>query len=456
MKKKVKMFNLLFLTLCLNFIIVSNLMATLPIQNQSIPSLAPMLEKVLPAIVSIRVEGIGITYSLQGQENPESLKRFVQSIPDNNNRVQPFEGLGSGVIINANKGYVLTNNHVINGANKIFIKLGDNREYSAKLIGSDEQTDIALIKISGAQNLTQVKIAKTENIHVGDFVIAVGNPFGLGQTVTSGIVSALCRSGLNIEGLENFIQTDAAINHGSSGGALINLNGELIGISTAILASNGGSIGIGFAIPSDIAIDLSKQILKYGEVRRGQLGIKGSEISIDMQKTFNLKSHYGVFISEVLDDSAAQKAGIQSGDVITLVNNKPIHNFSELRIKIGLLIPREKIKVTVIRKGKPLTIDINVKENRLQSTSRSIFSILPGAFFINGMTQSGNKGIQIENVNPGTLADQLGLEKDDVIININLKRTRTVKDMIKIINDKPPALAINVIRGNESLYLVLK
>ncbi|WP_312203844.1 trypsin-like peptidase domain-containing protein, partial [Mixta calida] len=235
MKKKSLLLSAVALAVGMNLTVAPSAMATLPaqVQNQPLPSLAPMLEKVLPAVVSVHVEGTATDD--QTQDLPEPLKRFFGQDQGEDAQPQPFEGLGSGVIIDAQKGYVLTNNHVVNGANKISVQLSDGREYDARLIGRDEQTDIALIQLQGASNLTQVKVADSDQLRVGDFAIAIGNPFGLGQTATSGIISALGRSGLNLEGLENFIQTDAAINRGNSGGALVNLNGELIGINTAIL-----------------------------------------------------------------------------------------------------------------------------------------------------------------------------------------------------------------------------
>ena len=272
MKKQTLLLSALALSVGLSLSAPSQVAAAIPSQvpgQAAIPSLAPMLEKVLPAVVSVQVEGT----ATQSQKVPEELKKFFgEEMPDQ--PAQPFEGLGSGVIIDAAKGYVLTNNHVINQAQKISVQLNDGREFDAKLIGGDDQSDIALLQLQNATNLTQIKVADSDTLRVGDFAVAVGNPFGLGQTATSGIVSALGRSGLNLEGLENFIQTDASINRGNSGGALLNLNGELIGINTAILAPGGGSVGIGFAIPSNMAQTLANQLIQSGEIKRGLLGIK--------------------------------------------------------------------------------------------------------------------------------------------------------------------------------------
>lgn len=262
----------------------------LSVNGEQIPSLAPMLEKVTPAVVSIAVEGTQVSR----QRLPDQFRFFFgPDFPTEQLQERPFRGLGSGVIINADKGYVVTNYHVINGAEKIRVKLYDGREFDAELVGGDEMSDVALLKLNKAKNLTEIRIADSDKLRVGDFAVAIGNPFGLGQTVTSGIVSALGRSGLNIENFENFIQTDAAINSGNSGGALVNLNGELIGINTAILGPNGGNVGIGFAIPSNMMKNLTDQILEFGEVKRGMLGVQGGEITSELADALGYESSKG-------------------------------------------------------------------------------------------------------------------------------------------------------------------
>lgn len=285
----------------------------LTVQGEQVPSLAPMLEKVTPAVVSIAVEGTQVSR----QRIPEQFQFFFgPDFPTEQLQERPFKGLGSGVVINSEKGYVVTNYHVINGANSIRVQLHDGREYEAKLVGGDKMSDIALLQLKNAKHLTEIKIADSDQLRVGDFAVAIGNPFGLGQTVTSGIISALGRSGLNIENFENFIQTDAAINSGNSGGALVNLNGELIGINTAILGPNGGNVGIGFSIPSNMMKNLTDQILKYGEVKRGMLGVQGGEVNSELAEALGLDSSKGAFVSQVVPDSAADKAGLKAGDVI--------------------------------------------------------------------------------------------------------------------------------------------
>lgn len=457
MKKQARLFSALALSIGMSLAAAPDAMATLPAQiaGQPLPSLAPMLEKVLPAVVSVHVEGTDS--GAQAQDIPEPLKRFFGQMPGGNSQPQPFEGLGSGVIIDAAKGYVLTNNHVVNGADKINVQLGDGSEYEAKLIGHDEQTDIALIQIQDAKNLTQVKVADSDQLKVGDFAVAIGNPFGLGQTATSGIISALGRSGLNLEGLENFIQTDAAINRGNSGGALVNLNGELIGINTAILASSGGNIGIGFAIPSDMAMNLAQQLIKYGEVKRGQLGIKGTEMTADMAKAFNVDAQRGAFVSEVLPQSAAQKAGVKSGDIITSINDKPITSFAELRVKVGTTPPGEQVKLGLLREGKPLTVTVTLEQSSQTTASAQLMSpALQGATLSDGQTKTGDKGVKVDTLEKGTPAEQVGLQKDDVIIGVNRSRVQNIAELRKILEGKPPVLALNVVRGDETIYLLLR
>ena len=419
---------------------------------QQMPSLAPMLEKVLPAVVSVQVEGTASpTLNM-----PEELKKyFGDNAPQE--QAQPFEGLGSGVIIDAAKGYVLTNNHVINQAQKISVQLNDGREFDAKLVGSDEQSDIALLQLIKPDHLTQIAIADSDKLRVGDFAVAVGNPFGLGQTATSGIISALGRSGLNLEGLENFIQTDASINRGNSGGALLNLNGELIGINTAILAPGGGSIGIGFAIPSNMAKTLADQLIQFGEIKRGLLGIKGMEMSADIAKAMNLNVQRGAFVSEVLPNSGSAKAGIKSGDVIVSLNGKPLNSFAELRSRIATTEPGTKVKLGLLRDGKPVDVEVTLDKSTSSTASAElIIPALQGASFSDGQMKDGTKGVVIDNVDKGSAAAQVGLHKDDIIIGLNRQRIHSIAELRKALEGKPPVIALNVIRGNESIYLLLR
>ncbi|AXZ11349.1 serine endoprotease DegQ [Klebsiella pneumoniae] len=455
MKKQTLLLSALALSIGLSLSVLPPAAASLPTQvpgQGALPSLAPMLEKVLPAVVSVQVEGTASpTLNM-----PEELKKyFGDNAPQE--QAQPFEGLGSGVIIDAAKGYVLTNNHVINQAQKISVQLNDGREFDAKLVGSDEQSDIALLQLIKPDHLTQIAIADSDKLRVGDFAVAVGNPFGLGQTATSGIISALGRSGLNLEGLENFIQTDASINRGNSGGALLNLNGELIGINTAILAPGGGSIGIGFAIPSNMAKTLADQLIQFGEIKRGLLGIKGMEMSADIAKAMSLNVQRGAFVSEVLPNSGSAKAGIKSGDVIVSLNGKPLNSFAELRSRIATTEPGTKVKLGLLRDGKPVDVEVTLDKSTSSTASAElIIPALQGASFSDGQMKDGTKGVVIDNVDKGSAAAQVGLHKDDIIIGLNRQRIHSIAELRKALEGKPPVIALNVIRGNESIYLLLR
>ena len=455
MKKKNQLLSAIALSVGLSLSASFPASAALPSQvpgQEAIPSLAPMLEKVLPAVVSVQVEGT----ARQSQRIPEELKKyFGEDAPDQ--QAQPFEGLGSGVIIDAAKGYILTNNHVISQADKISVQLNDGREFDAKLIGGDDQSDIALLQVQNPSNLTQIAIADSDKLRVGDFAVAVGNPFGLGQTATSGIVSALGRSGLNLEGLENFIQTDASINRGNSGGALLNLNGELIGINTAILAPGGGSIGIGFAIPSNMAKTLSQQLIQFGEVKRGLLGIKGMEMSADIAKAFKLNVQRGAFVSEVLPNSGSAKAGVKSGDIIVSLNDKPLSSFAELRSRIATTEPGAKVKLGLIREGKPLTVEVTLDKSTSSSASaEQISPALQGATLSDGQLKNGTKGITVTTVEKSSPAAQAGLHQDDVIVGVNRTRVQSIAEMRKVLESKPAVIALQIIRGNDTLYILLR
>ncbi|HCL7894461.1 TPA: serine endoprotease DegQ [Raoultella ornithinolytica] len=455
MKKQTLLLSALALSIGLSLSVLPTATASLPTQvpgQGALPSLAPMLEKVLPAVVSVQVEGT----AAPAQNMPEELKKFFgDNAPQE--QAQPFEGLGSGVIIDAAKGYVLTNNHVISQAQKISVQLNDGREFDAKLVGSDDQSDIALLQLQNPSHLTQIAIADSDKLRVGDFAVAVGNPFGLGQTATSGIISALGRSGLNLEGLENFIQTDASINRGNSGGALLNLNGELIGINTAILAPGGGSVGIGFAIPSNMAKTLAQQLIQFGEIKRGLLGIKGMEMSADIAKAMNIDAQRGAFVSEVLPNSGSAKAGIKSGDVIVSMNGKPLSSFAELRSRIATTEPGTKVKLGLLRDGKPLDVEVTLDKSTSSTASADlIIPALQGASLSDGQLKDGTKGVAVDNVDKRSPAAQVGLHKDDIIIGLNRERVRSIAELRKVLESKPAVIALNVIRGNESIYLLLR
>ena len=430
----------------------------LTIEGQTVPSLAPMLQKVLPAVVSIAVEGKQ-KQSYQQPDIPEEFRYFFgddffgsrQSAPRN------FRGIGSGVIINAEKGYVLTNNHVVDSADKITVKLEDGREFKGKIIGSDQMSDVALIQLENPKNLTEIKIADSDKLKVGDFTVAIGNPFGLGQTVTSGIVSALGRStGSDSGAYENFIQTDAAVNRGNSGGPLINLQGELIGINTAIISPSGGNAGIAFAIPSNMANNLVQQILEHGEVRRGLLGIKGGELNADLAKAFNVDAQQGAFVSEMIPNSAAEKAGLRAGDVITAMNGQKIASFAEMRAKIATSGAGKEIELTYLRDGKSENVKVTLQaDDNNQGASSEFLPALEGAE-LNNYNEKGRKGVVISKIAPNSPAAQAGFKAGDLIIGVNRNAIENVGQLRKALDEKPSAIALNIVRGNNNFYMLVQ
>ncbi|MGC3835857.1 Do family serine endopeptidase [Moritella viscosa] len=405
------------------------------VAGQTLPSLAPILEQVTPAVVNISVSGTKVSQ----QRIPEAFRYFFgPEGPGSQQQTQPFQGLGSGVIIDAEQGYILTNNHVIADADKIQVMLKDGHEYDAKLIGADKSSDIALLQIK-AKNLTEIKFADSDKLRVGDFTIAIGNPFGLGQTVTSGIVSALGRTGLQLENLENFIQTDAAINSG---------------INTAILGPNGGNVGIGFAIPANMANNLIQQIIEHGGVRRGVLGVTGQELTTDLAKAFDIDVQYGAFINQVTPNSAAEEAGLMAGDIIVSVNNNNIRSFSELRARIGTLGADKKVTLGVIRDGKEKRLIAKLKpaDNKLENAS-NLHSGLEGAAFVSA---DNNQGVLIAKVESRSIAAASGLEEGDIIIGVNKDKVKNLAQLRELLTAEKSTLALNIKRGNQHLFLVLR
>jgi len=418
--------------------------------SEEVPSLAPMLEKVTPAVVNINVAG----NRQVRQRVPDAFQQFFGQ--GELRQQQPFRGLGSGVIIDAKKGYVVTNSHVINQADEIQVTLKDGRTFDAKKIGEDPESDIALLQIK-AENLTELAIADSDALRVGDFTIAIGNPFGLGQTVTSGIVSALGRSGLNIEKYEDFIQTDAAINSGNSGGALVNVKGELIGINTAILGPNGGNIGIGFAIPANMMKNLVTQIIEHGEVRRGALGIEGSNLNAELAKSMNVKANTGVFVGRVTPDSGAAKAGVKAGDVITSVNGRNIQSIEELRAKVGTLGAGAEVKLGIAREDKQLTVNVKLTSaDQAQTSAETLHPMLAGAQFANGKTLDGNEGIVITDIANGSPATRLGLQKDDVIVGIGRTRVKNITELRTVLEKAKGVIAVQLQRGDAVFYALIR
>ncbi len=416
--------------------------------KQEMPTLAPMLEKATPAVVHISVEGSREVR----QRIPDAFRHFFgQRGQGELRQEQPFSGLGSGVIIDADKGYIVTNNHVVQDADKIHVRLKDGRSFDAKKLGADPQSDIALLQIE-AKNLVQIPLADSDKLRVGDYAIAVGNPFGLEQTVTSGIVSSLGRSGLNMDGFEDFIQTDAAINSGNSGGALLNLRGELIGINTAILGPNGGNVGIGFSIPSNMMNNLVGQILEFGEIRRGSLGVRGNDVNSELTEALNLNVSRGAFINEVVPDSAAAKAGLKAGDVIISMNGNRVHSFNELRARIATLGAGRKAELGLLREGKERRISVTLQELASgQVAANQLHPMLQGATLNNG-----TNGVEISEITSGSIAEQIGLRQGDIITGVNRQRVANLAELRRYLEGRQGVAALYIRRGSDDLYILLR
>ena len=448
-----------------SFLLVSAMfspaLASLPIvdsQGTALPSLAPMLKRTTPAVVNIATSGTVRVQSSPLFNDPFFRHFFEQPSQPQHRKTQ---SLGSGVIVDANKGYILTNNHVIDKADEIKVTLRSGESYEAKLIGTDPDSDVAVIQIK-AKNLTALSLANSEELQVGDFAVAIGNPFGLGQTVTSGIISAIERSGLGIEGYENFIQTDASINPGNSGGALVNLRGELIGINTAIFSKSGGSQGIGFAIPANMANDIMQQLIKNGEVRRGRLGAQAQDLTPQLAEAFNIPFRRGAVVSHVEKKSPADRAGLKPGDIVTDINGKAVRNADMLRNHMGLLRIGESVTMSVLRDNKKLTLKATVVEHDQTKESiegKKLHAHLNGTQLQNiqpGSNLYGRiEGVIIADVEAGSPAASTGLRRGDIITSANRKPIKNINELqTAIANNK--SLLINIRRGNGSLFLFLQ
>lgn len=442
-------------------ILLSPAFASLPLvdsQGTALPSLAPMLKRVTPAVVNIATSG-----TVRIKENPLFNDPFFRHFFEQPSRPRhrKTQSLGSGVIVDAEKGYILTNNHVIDKADEIKVTLRNGETHEAKLIGTDPDSDVAVIQIN-AKSLTAIPLANSEEHQVGDFAIAIGNPFGLGQTVTSGIISAIERSGLGIEGYENFIQTDASINPGNSGGALVNLRGELIGINTAIFSKSGGSQGIGFAIPANMASDIMQQLIKYGEVKRGRLGAQAQDLTPQLAEAFNIKFRRGAVVSHVEKGSPADRAGLQPGDIVTEINGKAVRDANLLRNHMGLLRIGQTVDMKVLRDNKMLTLKATVAEqDKSKETIKGekLHAHLSGTELQNIQPSSklyGRiEGVIISDVEAGSPAAQTGLRRGDIITSANRKNIKNIAEFQTAIATNK-SLLINIRRGNGSLFLFLQ
>ena len=424
--------------------------------KNGIPSLAPLLQDVTPAVVNISVQTRSAI-----EENPlfrdPFFRRFFE-LPDQ--AARPERSAGSGVIVNVGKGYVVTNYHVIKDAQQILVTLKDRRQFQAKLVGTDPGTDIALLKIE-AKNLQALRLGDSDLLNVGDFVVAIGNPFGLGQTVTSGIVSALGRSGLDIEGYEDFIQTDASINPGNSGGALINLRGELIGINTAIIGPSGANVGIGFAVPSVMVKAVLDQIVRFGEVRRGRLGASSEDITHDLAGSLGLASTEGAIISIVEPNSPAEKAGMKPRDVVIGVNGRAVRNAADLRNKVGMTPIGETIELRLIRGTKPLTIKVKIaKPLDIAGTEAETVPQLAGATVANFNAGSSSRekieGVLVTKVDANSPAWLHGIRPGDIIVGVNRRKVRSVQEFLAVLPASQDVIMLNLLRGDFRLTIVIR
>nr|WP_240148050.1 Do family serine endopeptidase [Luteibacter yeojuensis] len=435
--------------------LASPALASLPpaVDGQPIPSLAPMLAKVTPAVVNISTK-TRVRVRDPYFDDPLFRQLFGGGgMP----RERVEQSLGSGVVIDAAKGYVLTNNHVVGGADDITVTLQDGRDLKAKLLGSDPETDIAVLQIP-AERLQALPIADSSQLRVGDFVVAVGDPFGLGQTATSGMVSALGRSGLG-KGIQNFIQTDASINPGNSGGALVNLRGELVGINSMIFTPSGGNVGIGFAIPTDLATGVMKQLLAYGKVRRGNLGVEVQDITPRIAKALGLKDTNGAVVTRINDASPAEGAGLQAGDVLTAVNGKPVHGAQDLRNAEGLLPLGAKVKLTVQRDGATRDVEATVAAEKIASVDGAKVDKRLAGVTLSDLSPEqkaqGLYGVALSGVQRGSAAAAAGLKDGDIVVAISQARITSVKSLPTTGSLGMRQLLLTVVRDDAVYYAVL-
>ncbi|AJC78517.1 serine protease Do 2 [Rhizobium etli bv. phaseoli str. IE4803] len=421
--------------------------------SATLPTLAPMLERITPAVVNIAVLSRSPSENNPLFSDPYFRRYFI--LPEQQQRARM--SAGSGVIVDASKGYVLTNYHVVDGGTDISVTLKDGRQLAAKLVGSDKGTDLALLQVD-ARNLTAIEIGDSDALKVGDYVVAIGNPFGLGQTVTSGIVSALGRSGLNIEGYEDFIQTDASINPGNSGGALVTLDGKLVGINTAILSPAGANVGIGFAVPTTMVVSVMKQLIAHGEVQRGRLGVGIQDITPDLADALGLGDLRGALVANVEPGSAADRAGLKTGDVVTAVDGNAVRGATDLRNRIGLTPVGSEIRLTVKRGSEQREIEVTTTSESRTSSGLS-GTLLDGAILRDASAPeagaAGASGVVIESVAADSRADRAGLRAGDVIVAVNRTPVSSVTELRRTIS-KAAVAALELLRDGARFLLVIR
>ncbi|HEX6995069.1 MAG TPA: Do family serine endopeptidase [Gammaproteobacteria bacterium] len=431
------------------------------------PTLAPLLEQVTPAVVNVAVAAA----APQVPQNPlledPFFRRFFDLPEEFQQPPVPQQGVGSGVIIDAERGLIVSNNHVVQNADSIVVTLTDQRQFEAEVIGSDPPTDVALLKIE-ADGLSELQLGNSDDLDVGDFVVAIGNPFGLGQTATAGIVSALGRSGINVEGYEDFIQTDASINPGNSGGALVGLDGTLKGINSAILSPAGGNIGIGFAIPSNMVREVVDQLLEYGEVQRGRVGIGIQDVVPGLSEALGLGVDRGALVSEVEPGSPAEEAGIEVGDVIIAVNGEEVANASQLRNAIGLVRLGETVTLTYVRDGQTMEVDVRVgpAEETAAAPQPGGEEQPEGARGLDGAELvtldpsdprfDGQSGVLVASVRPNSAAARNGLRPNDIITAVNRTEVTTVAELTAALEQATGPVALRIERMGRQLFVLIQ
>lgn len=433
--------------------------------KQGIPSLAPMLEIVTPAVVNIRVTRArpsSARFFSNGEQLPDQVRRFFRELPEGDieSLRRPWmTAAGSGVIIDAQRGYVITNHHVVDRAANITVQLSDGRSVEAELLGSDAGTDIALLQIV-ADSLVDIEFADITTVQVGDYVVAIGNPYGIGQTVTSGIVSALGRAGLNRDHYEDFIQTDAAINVGNSGGALVDMEGRLIGINTAILSGNGGSNGIGFAVPSDMVAAVKEHLEQHGEVRRGLLGVSIADVTADVKLALNVDVDSGAVVTNVLADSAAAAAGIEISDVIVEIDGRAVNGSRQLRNIVGLMRQGQEVELVLYRDGARMNLNATIggvrgEASGMERRPASNSEFRGARLRTRQLTETADTGVEVLSVRRQSRAWTAGLRAGDVITHLNRQRIDDLAAFETLAGDVERLLALTVIRDDQEMLLLV-
>ena len=439
--------------------------AAWPFNDGETPTLAPLLERVTPAVVNISVVG-----SAPEARNPllddPFFRRFFEGPDSPLAPSMPRQSIGSGVIIDGDQGLVVTNHHVVQGADSIIVTLNDRREYTATLVGSDAGTDVALLRVAADTDLTELAIGNSSELAVGDYVVAIGNPFGLGQTATAGIVSAKGRSGVNIESFEDFIQTDASINPGNSGGALVDIKGRLLGVNTAILSGTGGNIGIGFAIPSNMVSEVVAQLLEHGDVQRGRIGLAIQDVTPGLAQALDLNVERGALVTQIEPSSPSERAGIRAGDVIVAIDGDAIDSSSDLRNEVGLVRAGEDIDVTFVRDGEHQTVRATVAAESAaaapvaRAADPSSVSLLAGATVMelpsDHPAYGRVRGVWVSAVAAGSAAARFGLRPDDLITGVNRAPVASVTDLATTLADAKPPVALQIQREGRSMFLLVR